>query len=92
VITLSNGTQITEHKMDNGATEAVVVPDGRLMTDPEWEEYVTYIRALSNEGNRARLANRLPVINCQCHAEATCPKHSGTGKFETLRPVRAGKL
>jgi len=40
-ITLANGTVITHAPMANGATEAIVMPDGREMTDAEWRDYCT---------------------------------------------------
>ena len=40
-ITLANGTVITHAPMANGATEAIVMPDGRAMTDAEWSDYCT---------------------------------------------------
>lgn len=58
---LSNGTEIKEYRMTNGATDAVVVSeDRRGMTDAEWDEYCAYLKGLSLEESRARLANRLP--------------------------------
>lgn len=59
MVTLSNGTQVAEFKMSNGATDAVVQPDGRAMTESEWEEYVCYVASLSLSQSRKRLADRI---------------------------------
>jgi hypothetical protein len=58
IITLSNGTQIEERAMGNGATEAVILPDERGATEAEWQEYALYVRNLNLEQSRARLASR----------------------------------
>jgi hypothetical protein len=59
IVILSNGTQIAEYKMDNGATDAVVLPDGRATTEEEWQEYAAYVKNLSLTHSRERLAKRL---------------------------------
>jgi hypothetical protein len=59
MVTLSNGTQVEEYKIDATTTEARIVPDGRLMTEAEWLEYVTYVRSLNaNQRKQRRAASR----------------------------------
>jgi hypothetical protein len=58
MMTLSNGVQIAEYRMPNGATDAIVEPDGRAMTETEWEEYCAYVKGLSLEASRKRLLVR----------------------------------
>ena len=55
---LSNGVEVHEYKEDNGSTVAVIVPDDRAMTEAEWREYVGYLKALSLEQHRERIASR----------------------------------
>jgi hypothetical protein len=57
-MTLSNGTEVLEYQHENGSTIAVIVPEDRAMTEAEWQEYVIYLRKLSSEQHRERLANR----------------------------------
>jgi hypothetical protein len=59
MVTLSNGTQIEEYRMPNDGTDAVVQPDGRAMTETEWEEYCAYVKGLSLEASRTRLHLRM---------------------------------
>ena len=59
MITLSNGTQVEEYRIDADTIEARIVPDGRLMTESQWLEYVAYVRSLNVEqGKQRRAASR----------------------------------
>jgi hypothetical protein len=44
-ITLSNGRTVADKPMLNGAKEVYMV-DGGVMSEPEWEEFVSRLREL----------------------------------------------
>ena len=64
-ITLANGTVITHAPMANGATEAIVMPDGRAMTDAD-SPRVRRIHAgelLLEIGNRVRQRSPIGAVS-----------------------------
>ena len=54
---LSTGREVVEYKEQNGSTFAEIA-GGLQMSESEWEEYCSKIRALSLQQSRERLTNR----------------------------------
>ncbi len=57
---LTTGRKIVEFAQSNGSTYAEI-EGGHEMTEAEWDEYCAYIRTLTLEQSRKRLANRKPT-------------------------------
>lgn len=58
---LSNGTIVAGRPMDNGATEAVILPHDREMTEAEWKEFCLKLRSLPIDKRRQ--------FNLSCYGE-----------------------
>jgi hypothetical protein len=60
-VELSNGTLVAGREMANGATEAVIIPEDREMTESEWQEFCLYLRSLTSDQLKMRMACRMKL-------------------------------